>query len=191
MIRLIAPDASYETSYRQAVAELVAEGRTDEAIGLEYPTFDAFIGHLRGLANGVGLPDGYVAGSTFWLVEGAEYLGRVDVRHELTDELRRYGGHVGYLIRPSARRRGYATLALALGLRECRTLGLDRVLVTCDVDNAASRRVIESNGGVLEDVIDVPGRNVSTMRWWIETPARSDSPLAAGRGPTRGDTSQG
>jgi predicted acetyltransferase/GrpB-like predicted nucleotidyltransferase (UPF0157 family) len=180
MARLIAPDVGYEASYRQAVAELVAEGRSDEAAGLENPTFDAFVEHLRDLANGVGLPHGFVAGSTFWLVEDSEYLGRVDVRHELTDALRRFGGHVGYLIRPSRRRQGYGTLALALALPECSALGLDRALVTCDVNNLASRRIIEHNRGMLEDVINVPGRTVPTMRWWIDTSALEAATLEGG-----------
>jgi predicted acetyltransferase len=166
---LIRPDAAYEVSYREAVAELVADGRPEEAAGLAGSRFAAFVGRLSDLAAGIGVPEGFVAGSTFWLAEDREYLGRVDVRHELTDALRRVGGHVGYLIRPSRRRQGYGTQALAASLPECRALGLDRVLVTCDVDNVASRRIIERNGGVLEDVINVPGRPVPTMRWWIDT----------------------
>ncbi len=170
MARLIVPDAAYEASYRRAVTEFAAEGRSDEAEALGHDTFDVFVARLRDLADGAGLPHGYVAGSTLWLVEDGEFLGRIDIRHELTDALRRFGGHVGYLIRPSRRRQGYGTLALAFALDECRAGGLDRVLLTCDLDNLASRRIIERNAGTLEDVINVPGRSVPTMRWWIETP---------------------
>jgi predicted acetyltransferase len=124
----------------------------------------------------VGLPEGFVAGSTFWLVQAGVFVGRVEIRHELNDELRRLGGHVGYAVRPSRRGQGLGTEALALALVECRTLGIDVVLVTCDVDNEPSRRIIERNGGVLEDIINVPGRPVPTMRWWIDPRASAGGP---------------
>jgi len=92
----------------------------------------------------------------------------LEVRTELTDALRRYGGHVGYAIRPSARRQGHGTTALRLALERCRAIGLARVLVTCDETNAASRRIIEANGGVLEDLVVLQGRPARTMRYWID-----------------------
>jgi predicted acetyltransferase len=171
MARLESPDVGYEAGYLDAVAEFLAEGRTDEAAAYDYPSFGAFVRHLRDQARGVGLPDGYVAGSTFWLVEAGVFVGRVEIRHELTEELRRFGGHVGYAVRPSRRREGFGTEALTLALAECRALGIDNVLITCDVDNDPSRRIIEGNGGVLEDVIKVPGRPVETMRYWIDLEA--------------------
>ena len=88
----------------------------------------------------------------WWIVEGDSYLGAVDLRHYLNALLLDVGGHIGYSIRPSFRRRGLATWALGAVLPEARALGLDRVLVTCDDDNVASSCSIERNGGVLEDV---------------------------------------
>jgi predicted acetyltransferase len=73
------------------------------------------------------------------------------------------GGHIGYAVRPTARRRGHATAALALMLPVAAERGIDPVLVTCDTDNVGSRRVIEANGGVLEDV------RGQKMRYWIRT----------------------
>lgn len=95
---------------------------------------------------------GWVHGTVLWVVEGDTYLGSVSLRHELNDYLLHEGGHIGYGIRPSARRRGLATWALGESLHAARRLGLARVLVTCDGDNVASARTIERNGGVLEDV---------------------------------------
>ncbi|MET8836798.1 GNAT family N-acetyltransferase [Micromonospora sp. NPDC004540] len=100
-----------------------------------------------------------------WIVEGDRVLGGIALRHELDDFLLRVGGHIGYGIRPSARRRGLATWALGRMLDEARGLGLDRVLVTCADGNVASARTIERQGGVLEDVRDTElGR---ARRYWI------------------------
>jgi predicted acetyltransferase len=78
-----------------------------------------------------------------------------------------YGGHIGYDIRPSARRRGHATAMLAEALPVAAKLGIDRVLVTCDDDNVGSRKVIEANGGVFED------QRREKLRYWVPTSAGS------------------
>ena len=101
-----------------------------------------------------------------WIVEGDRVLGAIALRHELNDFLLRAGGHIGYGIRPSARRRGLATWALDRMLGEARVLGMDRVLIICEVDNIASVRTIERHSGVLEDVRDT---ELGTMRrYWIK-----------------------
>ena len=106
----------------------------------------------------------------FVLVRGRRIVGACSLRHELTDALRDFGGHVGYGVRPSERGKGYASLMLKLVLREARRRGIRRVLLTCDSDNAASRRVIEKAGGVLDSqsFSDRAGR--MTRRYWIEVP---------------------
>ena len=90
------------------------------------------------------------------------------------------GGHIGYSIRPSYRRRGYGHRILQLALEKCGDLGMERVLVTCDEDNAASRRIIEANGFVFESgmmmddvVARAAGRaaaKVRKLRLWFELP---------------------
>jgi predicted acetyltransferase len=108
---------------------------------------------------------GRVHATYWWIAEGDSYLGAITLRHALNDFLLRAGGHIGYSVRPSARRRGIATWALRSVLAEARDLGLRRVLVTCDDTNLASARTIENAGGVLEDVRDTElGR---TRRYWI------------------------
>ncbi|MEV4921257.1 GNAT family N-acetyltransferase [Streptomyces roseoverticillatus] len=96
--------------------------------------------------------EGCVHATHWWIVDGDTYLGAIDLRHHLNAFLLEAGGHIGYSVRPSARRRGLATWALGQVLLKAPGLGLDRVLVTCDDDNVGSARTIESNGGVLEDV---------------------------------------
>jgi predicted acetyltransferase len=108
-------------------------------------------------------PAAYVAYTEMWIVDGAEYVGKISLRHELNDLLFTWGGHIGYAVRPSARRRGCATRALSLLLPVCAARGIDPVLVTCDVDNAGSRRTIEKNGGVYEDTRE------GKLRFWVST----------------------
>ncbi|MET9916923.1 GNAT family N-acetyltransferase [Streptomyces sp. NPDC006435] len=128
--------------------------------------FSAWVGRLRQQSDrSVAPEEGRVHATHWWIVEGDDYLGAIDLRHGLNDFLLDAGGHIGYSIRPSARRRGLATWALGAVLPEARALGLERVLVTCDDDNVGSARSIERNGGVLEDV-RTTGAGVK-RRYWI------------------------
>jgi predicted acetyltransferase len=98
-----------------------------------------------------------------WFVDETEYLGTVLIRHRLTPALERAGGHIGYHVVPSQRRRGHATQMLAQALVVCQQLGLGEVLVTCPVDNQGSRRVIEANGGALARIVD------GEAHYWLPT----------------------
>lgn len=89
-----------------------------------------------------------------WYVSGQVYYGTVIIRHRLTPQLRRDGGHVGYHVVPQHRRRGHATSMLAAACALCRERGMRELLVTCDEDNTGSRRVIEANVGTLHDITD-------------------------------------
>ena len=128
--------------------------------------FAAWVRRLHGESDpAVPLPEGLVHCTYRWIVEDDEVLGAIALRHELNDFLLRAGGHIGYGIRPSARRRGLATFALGAVLPYAAKLGLPRVLVTCNVANEGSRRTIERNGGELEDIRDTEiGR---LRRYWI------------------------
>ena len=107
-----------------------------------------------------------VPSTVWWYISGDQFVGELVIRHLLTAELERNGGHVGYEIAPAWRRQGHATAMLAEGLVKCRELGLDRVLLTCDIANEASRRVILANGGVPDLRLD--GQD----RFWIEVAGR-------------------
>ncbi|MEV6281739.1 GNAT family N-acetyltransferase [Kribbella sp. NPDC051770] len=109
------------------------------------------------------LPSGLVHQTVLWYVEGDEWLGRLSVRHELTPPLLELGGHIGYVVRPSARRQGHATRMLAESLPVAAGLGIDPALLTCDTGHDASRRVIEAAGGELED------ERHGKLRFWVPT----------------------
>jgi predicted acetyltransferase len=99
-----------------------------------------------------------------WIVEGDRVLGGIALRHR-TDEVVLRIGHIGFGVRPSARRRGLAGWALGGMLDEARALGLDRVLLVCEADNVASAKTIERHGGALEDLrVAGPG---AVRRYWI------------------------
>lgn len=123
---------------------------------------------LARAARGEGLPEGFVAHSTYWLVlEGKTVVGVSNLRHELTPFLRHEGGHIGYGVRPSARGNGFGTEMLRQTLDRAAELGLTRVLVACDADNERSIRTIVRNGGVLE-ADDVLAHDGATLhRYWI------------------------
>ncbi|WP_249999047.1 GNAT family N-acetyltransferase [Actinoplanes sp. M2I2] len=130
------------------------------------PGFAAWVDKLTGEEDPAVVPaEGWVHCTYRWVVEDDRVLGSIALRHELNALLLDAGGHIGYSVRPSARRRGLASWALGEMLSEARRLGLDRVLVTCKVGNVASARTIERRGGVLEDVRDT---ELGTMkRYWI------------------------
>lgn len=95
-------------------------------------------------------------------------LGMIQIRHFLNDFLEKYGGHIGYSVCPSERRKGYATEMLKLVLPKCRDLGLEKVLITCVVGNEGSKKTILNNGGVYESTVFCEERNDHLERYWID-----------------------
>lgn len=112
-------------------------------------------------------PPGFVPAHCFCLTDGrGAMLGAIQIRHRLNDALFRTGGHIGYGVRPSERRKGYAETMLTLALPLAKRLGIERVLVTCAKENTASARTILHCGGVPENEIPEEGR--VTQRYWID-----------------------
>lgn len=178
MPELSLPTVDVYRSFVAAMAEFRAEGRggpyDHTGIGSELREFEhrwavpegfaAYVEWLRAQAlEESPRPAGYVPSTALWWIDGDDYLGRLAIRHRLTDDLREVGGHIGYDMRPSGRRRGHATAMLRAALPMARDLGIQSALLTCDVDNVASRKVIESNGGVLED------QRGKKLRFWVPT----------------------
>ena len=162
--------------YERQLGEMIDEWRLDQEtrhtnrspwaiFRNDYHDFDAYLANLeRREPSGDFVPD-----SVFFLLdeERDRLLGAVDIRHYLNGSLLREGGHIGDGIRPSERGKGYATEMIRLALAECRKLGIDRVLMTCEKDNVASARTIVKNGGVLENEI-VNSEGAVEQRYWIE-----------------------
>lgn len=131
--------------------------------------FENYIQDLKDLSNGIGLPQGYVPSTEWWLINSnSDILGTVRLRHELGKRNFEEGGHIGYDISPKYRRKGYGKVILKLVLEKAKELGLEKVLVTCDFDNIGSKRIIESNGGKLENIIISKETGKEVLRYWIE-----------------------
>lgn len=112
--------------------------------------------------------DNWVQASTFFAVRESDrrIIGMIDIRHELNDFLAAYGGHIGYSVRPSERRKGYAAQMLNMALEYAKDIGLVRVMLACNADNEASRRTILKCGGMLErEFVYTDGKTVQV--YWI------------------------
>lgn len=171
MSTLVLPDLRYKKSFLEALTEYHAEGLYPE---LHTDTllkhFPQYLTELELKARGEGLPQNRVQSSTFWLIDSDEYIGRLSIRHYLNEYLLNYGGHIGYDIRPSRRKRGYGGQILGLGLQEAKKIGLERALLTCKETNTASQKIIEKYGGKLEDIRYHIQKNSYYKRYWIEIP---------------------
>lgn len=148
---LVVPSILYEESFMQALKEYHAENRYLEFAQKDLKKdFNLFVEQLIDRQKGKNLKPGYVPETMYWLVEGNEFIGRVSIRHYLNEKLEEKGGHIGYDVRPSRRGMGYGKLLLKLGLKKAKDLGIDDAIITCDIENIPSRKIIEANGGVLE-----------------------------------------
>lgn len=174
MPQLVRPDPCYRVSFLAAMAEFADEGRSgdDSQVGSDLATYAdtwhteaGFVTYVEDVTAESHTPrrEGYVTSTNLWWVDGVDYLGRISVRHRLTDFLLEVGGHIGYDVRRSRRREGHATAMLAAALPVVADLGIDPALITCDVTNTASRLVIEHNGGVFED------QRGKKLRYWVPT----------------------
>lgn len=166
MALLTLPDVAYQASYLEALHEFQQEGRY---LHLEPAVLAAdFATYVSQLKSRIVQPlPGRVPETVYWLVEEETFIGQVSLRHTLNEALRQLGGHIGYEIRPSWRRQGHGRLACQLVLVEARRLGLTRVLITCDEDNVASRRIIEANGGRFEKAVTLLFHPVRVLHFWV------------------------
>jgi len=157
-LTLVKPSTELREQYLEAMDELEPAERHNTVLFLFMThndvinDFNSYLDRLEKLAS----PDErmLVPSIIYWAVADGEYVGQISLRLHLNGNLSTLGGNIGYTVRPSARNRGFATEILRLCLIEARRLGLMRVLVTCDETNAASRRVIEKNGG--EETVPMP-----------------------------------
>lgn len=163
---LTLPSTEYQESYIAALEEFRAEG-SQEGLNLEKAksNLPGLALKLREESEGKGLPEGWVPRTLYWLIDADEYIGEVSIRHYLNDSLRKIGGHIGYVIRPSKRRQGYGKKILELALPKAKELGIERALLTCIASNIASKKIIESAGGVFER--EAPGENGPRHYYWI------------------------
>ena len=157
MPHLVVPTTAVRNSYLTGErAGCVQDGISPTWLEGAEADFPSFAHGRRRIGERWGVPT-----TELWYVEGLLYYGTIVIRHLLTPELCRDGGHIGYHVVPGYRRRGHATAMLAAACVLCRRYGMSELLLTCDQGNRGSRRVIEANGGVLRGIAE------GICRYWI------------------------
>lgn len=167
---------AFKFTYAQEEPESVIDGihgasmlmEISEDIG-DITQIDAWLELQDQLSNLDTVPSDYVPAMTYLYTETERNIivGIVNIRLALNDYLEQFGGHIGYSIHPDYRGFGYGHAQLKAALIQARELGLNRVLITCDDDNLASSKVIEAQGGVLENIVEHPDYG-NIRRYWID-----------------------
>jgi predicted acetyltransferase len=170
-IYLLEPDKSHERVLLDYRSEFLANNEVMHGSG-GADNFDTFDDWLKKTANDKSwdtVSEGRVPATQFLAFRKSDnkLVGMIQVRHELNDYLMNTGGHIGYSVRKSERRKGHATEMLQQALNYCRTIGITNVLVTCAKDNEGSAAVIRANGGVLENEFFDQEQNTVMLRFWI------------------------
>lgn len=168
---LIKPDMTYVEEIASYRKEFLEAGSSMDGCGSLRRHSDPrdWLAYNDLLENRETVPESMVQSSQFIYVRKPEnrIVGMIQIRHYFNEYLEKYGGHIGYSVRPSERRKGYATRMLHAFLPYCREIGLSKVLITCLSDNEGSRRTILKNGGVYESTAFEPKEKKHLERYWI------------------------
>lgn len=167
MLKLVKLEKKYQSQLIDMMEEWEKTGEKIVPYAIrktDYHNFDVYLNSLEVKDD----KEGLVPDSTFFCLDTDRniFVGAVNIRHYLNEALLLNGGHIGDGVRPSERRKGYATEMIKLALEECRKLGIDKVLMVCDKENIGSARSIQKNGGILENEVVVDG--VTEQRYWID-----------------------
>jgi len=171
-LRIVDLGVRHDAAIRAFVADFAAAGEPD--IPAFFPPhdqpIDAMVRDLAAWERGDALPSGWVPCTTRFAERDGELLGVVNVRHVLDENLARFGGHVGYSVRPSARRAGVGHALLAAGLQVLAGLDVASAVLTCAPDNLGSIRIIEAAGGIRRDAYRHEGHSRDVVRFDVPVP---------------------
>lgn len=171
------PSVQYRDAYMAFYQDWVRSGESivPWVVERDPSDFEAYVEFLYSMDSEEKAKDGeWVPHSTYWLLdEKDDVVGAFNLRHRLNEKLLESGGHIGYGIRPSARRKGYASFQLGKAIGIAREQGIDRLFLVCDSDNEASERTIRRHGGILENEITT-SEGLRVKRFWIEPGAGNE-----------------
>ena len=169
--KLIKPDATRIEDIAAYRREMLAAGSSMDGTGplKRMDDIGAWLELTKAAEHRDTLPEGLVVAEQFLYVRQADdvIVGMIQFRHYFNDFLEKYGGHIGYSVRPGERRKGYAKRMLAECLKVCKAAGLDRVLITCIQGNEGSRRTILASGGVYEATVYCERDDAYLERYWV------------------------
>lgn len=175
MLKLIEADEKYLDQYKEAYVESLKQielgNMKKHCLMFINPDEEDIIQHFRDSRDQSKLPSHYVPSYDYFAVDDDKFIGVIHIRIRLTENLFKYGGHIGYGINPRYWKKGYGKKILKLCLEQYKDLIEDeKILITCDDDNIGSSKIIESNGGVLENKVENEdnGEKFLTRRYWIK-----------------------
>ncbi len=159
-LSLVKPVAEHQQTYFSYIAELGDENRIPFPLDFDHSDFIAWLERVDGISKGIGVPEGYVPSTTFFLMDGDELIGVSNLRHYLSDLIREHGGHIGLGVRPSLRGLGIGNQLMALTIAEARKIGIDEIHIHCLAGNMASASTIRRNGGLLDSETIQEGQQI-------------------------------
>ncbi len=171
-MKLIEPTIEYDKQIRAYRKEFLDCGDSMDGTGAlrRFENPQDWIEHSNSLKDPRTVPQGWVPATQYMFVreKDLKIVGMIQIRHFFNAYLERYGGHIGYSVAPSERRKGYASQMLKMALVKCRELKIDKVLITCISGNEGSKRTILKNGGTYESIVYESDEGVNLERYWID-----------------------
>ena len=169
-LELITPTVEYKEQVERYKKDMIESGSSMDGCGdLRKDDFETWLQKNNDWREGKNLPAGYVSSTQYICIRKSDnkLIGMFQIRHKLNDFLLNYGGHCGDSIAVDERRKGYGKKLLALGLKKCKELGIDKVLLSCKDTNIASRKCILANGGQYEDTRTLEREGINLERYWV------------------------
>ena len=174
-LELVFPSKEYKRKVEEYLQEFFDNGEYEIAGdgGLDrIKNFDEWLRKIQNDLSEENIEDNRIPATLYLTIRKSDnkIVGNLQIRHKLNDKLLLYGGHIGDSVRPSERKKGYATEQIRLALQKCKELGIDNVLMDCDKSNIGSAKSIQNNGGILENEIYVDSKLI--QRYWISLKKR-------------------
>ena len=171
-VKLVIPTKEYEKEALEYLEEFYKYDSSNNGTGGldRYDDYDEWLVKLDKDLDFSNIPDERVPANTYFLIRESNQriIGMINIRHILNDFLLEQGGHIGYAIRPTERKKGYGTLMLKLGLERCKELSINKVLLTCDKINIPSAKVIQKNNAILENEVFSEVFSQVIQRYWVK-----------------------